>query len=265
MSSLNLLVRHLPSWAKILQENKVSVHISAIPPQPSGDGGREYILCLKVSGKGGVEVFEEPAGSLLPKFCVERHINYDSSFCLFLESSNPLKDIKDVEDWWGGLKAFLICQDYAEQSGLWPIGSGLSHGDAAYEQIAMEEIATPLGWLREVELGVVRSKGWLSENLPRASKNFDRVFNRRSPCPRDCTYKHGKLRKRSCDTPNCVEGCQKQHKPILRTDCPHRDAIEGLILHERKRQSIELKMFDTLRRKKFECCGTMKNCPLAKN
>lgn len=102
------------------------------------------------------------------------------------------------------------------------------------------------------------------DDITRVSKTHDRVLNARTPCPRGCKWKHKLLRQEICTMEGCHSDCKKQHKPILRADCPNRDVIEKLVLHEHRRQEIEARIVDELVQEGNRCCGTMKICQFSK-
>jgi hypothetical protein len=181
---------------------------------------------------------------------------------VFFRSETRLSGSEQAASWWSSLCAFLNNQVYAEKHRVWPLAAGLSHGDAAGEQLAMEELAEPLGWRDELWRGMFRGKGWMSKRLPRVSKAPARVVNARSPCPRGCTWKHKGLRRDSCKTESCYRSCKKLHKPILRAECPHREAIEALILLEHRRREIEARIVEELIAEGKRCCESMNLCPL---
>ncbi len=98
---------------------------------------------------------EQPEHRQLPEFCLERHINADSTFCLYLDFVAKLGDEDAARSWWSSLGTFLNNQIYAEKHRVWPLESGLSHGDAAHEQLAMENLAESVGWKDEDPAGDV--------------------------------------------------------------------------------------------------------------
>lgn len=157
---------------------------------------------------------------------------------------------------------FLLHQEYAQKYGVWPLEGGLSHGDAAQIQEKMEELAAPLGWKEEVLIGIFRRKGWLANSLPKASQRLDRLLNSRTPCPRGCTRQAGSNCPIVChptDTsPEATDG-----KPILRAECPSRSTLERIALLEHRRQKAQNDFIEEMRKDTPDCCGTMKNCPLA--
>jgi hypothetical protein len=262
MNSLRLLLEDRPNWVKIENKNKDGASIVVAPPLAGSIDPIHYYLELALTRKGGVSVREQPERRRFPEFCMERHINPGGTFCLEYGSENKLDDSNAPDRWWSGLETFLHNQEYATKRREWPLAAGLSHGEAALEQLAMEELAKPLGWTDELLGGMFRGRGWLAQNLPRVTKNLDRVVNARTPCPRGCTWKHKSLRKNSCEMDSCNSGCRKQHKPILRANCPNRRVIEEIVLREHQRQAIEAALVANLKEKKIQCCGTMKNCPL---
>lgn len=262
MSSLDRLLRNCPSWVELQDSSGGIVSLIASHSLGGGKPPRAFYLELRRSPQGGIAVFEQDAKRQCPYFCLERHINPDGSFCVFYGSENKIDDDDAARTWWSHLGTYLKNQVYAEKFKLWPLASGLSHADAAVEQIEMEALADPLGWKDEILEGMFRRRGWIANNLPRVSKDISRVLNLRTPCPRGCTWKHKLLRKHSCGLEACLPDCGRQHKPILRADCPHRETIEDLVIHEHRRQRIESEIIDSLYKKGRRCCGTMKFCAL---
>lgn len=265
MSSLSLLLLSKPEWVKVSNQSRTHIEFKATPVLPSGLPGRTYALKLATSIRDGVTVNENPKGSLLPSFCLERHINLDGSFCVFLNSTAPIKDQSQGAAWWAGLNRYLNCQDYAERKRQWPIDSGLCHGDAAHEQIAIEEIAEPLGWLREIRRGIFRKDGWLATDLPRLTKDTQRPVTKRSSCPRGCKRIHGEKRNVCSTLSECGRNCLKSHPNIVRANCPHRKELEEIIVLEHKRLKAEDKFLKAIERRKLKCCKTMDNCPLSRS
>ncbi|MCF7699923.1 E2 domain-associated cysteine-rich protein [Loktanella sp. M215] len=262
MNALGELLQNVPSWVSVQDRQKESAIVLAAPPGVGSAASSGFWLRLEESQHGGIAVSEVQDKRQLPAFCLERHINPDSTFCVFFRSEHPMQAPEGFKAWWSHLGVYLNNQKYASKRGIWPLGSGLSHGEAAHVQVAMEELADPLGWKDDLWQAMFRGKGWLAQRLPRISKRRDRVLNARSPCPRGCTWKHKLLRKGSCHTSVCDQGCGRLHKPILRADCPNRAVIENLVLLENERQRIEARIIDDLRSEGKKCCGTMKRCPL---
>ncbi|PJJ85668.1 hypothetical protein CLV77_0194 [Brevirhabdus pacifica] len=265
MNAVQQLLQSVPEWVSIRERGRETATVLASPPGVGGSFPGGFWLRLEVSVHNGVAVSEVQDQRQLPDFCLERHINPDSTFCVFFRSEYPLEDAEAAKTWWSYLAVYLANQVYAKKRGIWPLGSGLSHADAAHIQVKMEALAEPLGWKDDLWRAMFRGKGWLAERLPRISKQRDRVVNARSPCPRGCTWKHKLLRKNSCQVSYCEPGCNRAHKPILRAECPNQLVIEHLILYEHERQCIEARIIDTLRARDRICCGTMKRCALKSN
>ena len=262
MNSLEQLYRTSPEWAEITQKTRKALSITAAPPKPSGTPAKAgYYVEVRLLDGNRVSVNEQPNRARLPSCCVERHINDDSTFCLHLDSTEPVASTEAALAWWKSLADYLNHQDYASKYRKWPLRGQLSHGNAANIQLRMEALAKPLGWEDELLTSMFRRKGWLAGILPRKAKNGTGLINARSPCPRGCLQKHYPFRKRACQVNSCVAGCSRQHKPILRAKCPHRLTVEQLVLLEYDRRAIESALIDQLRRDKVKCCGTMDGCP----
>lgn len=262
MNSLDYLCHAAPAWVTISKRTNSKLHIVADAPKPSGASGRQYKLIVKALQFDCVQVSENTNKSILPKCCVERHINPDSTFCLHLNSTKPIGDHQVAVYWWQSLGEYLNNQDHASKFRKWPMYAQLSHGDAANIQLEMEALANSLGWREEVVTAIFREKGWLSGVLPRRTKSKRGLVNVRSACPRGCRQKHHPLRAQACRVIECLQGCTKLHKPILRVKCPHRTEVERLVLLEHERRAKDKEIFAHLRRSSFTCCGTMDNCPL---
>jgi hypothetical protein len=259
MSSLDILLKHTPTWVSIdcIGESEVLISADAAPP---GEPPRIFRLRLTHSEGAGVSVAEQPEARQLPFFCPERHINPGGSFCLFLRSERPLESQEQTSAWWHALLSYLGNQVYAERFRIWPLESGLCHGSAATLQIEMETIASPLGWRDEILQGLFRAQGWLSDRLPRSSKDQSWVVNGRTACPRGCS----KLRRRQGVCRSDSNGVPLSgEKPILRVDCPNRSALERIVLLEHARQRIERDLLSSLRLAGATCCQSMRNCPLS--
>ncbi|UTW51917.1 hypothetical protein KFF05_00490 [bacterium SCSIO 12827] len=262
MNSVELLLQNLPPWIEIEARHNGGVKVVATPPLPGGMSSKKFYLELRATDQRGASAIEQMEHRQFPEFCLERHINPDNTFCLYYGSDKFLTNVDAANSWWSGLGSFLANQLYAERRAVWPLAAGLSHGSAAKIQLEMEALAEPLGWKDDVLRSMFRGKGWLAEKLPRRSKTGDRILNSRAPCPRGCTLKHKLFRKDPCGFDECYSDCQRQHKPILRRNCPNRTVIESLIFHEYERRKIEAQIIDKLVAEGKECCGTMKICPL---
>lgn len=263
MSSLNELLQQTPDWIEVKSSSSKRAVLLATSVRDSGAPGAVYSLTVEQLVADRIQVFETPAKRKLPECCVERHINPDASFCLHLNSANPIGSSKTARDWWASLGRYLSNQDYASRFRRWPLHQGLSHGEAAITQIEMEKLADTVGWKNEILSSMFRGKGFLHDSPLRLSKDKKRFVNLRSPCPRGCRRLHFPYRKSSCERSACEPDCQKIHRPILRASCSNRGVIERLNRLELKRRAQEKELLDYLKKSKIRCCGTMKNCPLA--
>jgi hypothetical protein len=263
MNSISLLAHTSPPWVDVVEQQSAKLIFKANPPSRSGvPGARSYDLMV-VSGAEALTVSEIVPGTLVPAFCVERHINPGSTFCLYLNSEHFLRTLDQARYWWSGLQAYLQHQQYAEKFRRWPLDGQMSHGTAANIQLQMEERAAEVGWKQEIAGAIFRKKGWLGGKLPRLTKGGKALVNARSHCPRGCLRKHHPYRKSACTRLDCLPDCRKQHPPILRADCPHRSSVEALVRLEHQRREIDALVIEELRRTGYRCCGTMKDCPLA--
>lgn len=263
MTSLSRLVEAAPTWAEIRKQSKHKLRILVAPPQADGTPAkRSFDLQVEQAGDDQTLVRETARERKLPQCCVERHINEDGTFCLYLDSTKPITDGKEATEWWRGLQAFLSHQDFAEKRRFWP-PNALSHGEAAADtQLKMEKISEPCGWNQEVLDGVFLDKGWLGLDLTRLTKTGDKAVNARGPCPRLCLSRHRPASRKDCSTKRCKSDCPKQHNPIIRADCPNRSSVEELILLEHTRREQEQAFLKYLKDKGVKCCGTMSRCPL---
>lgn len=262
MSAINRLAEAAPDWIEVHKRAAAKLTFKANPPTRSGGPGkRSYELVAEVR-TGELTVSELAPGKDLPKLCVERHINPGSTFCLYVDSEVLPQTNEAARYWWRGLKAYLQHQQYADKHANWPIDAQMSHGPAADIQKRMEDVADEFGWRPELLASIFRKKGWLGGTLLRLGKDRKSLVNARSPCPRGCSRKHYPFRKAACQRVECHASCRKQHPPILRVDCPHRKAVEQLVMLEFARREIEARMIEQLEKDGHRCCGTMKQCAL---
>lgn len=263
MNSIDQLNWVVPTWATIAKRIGNYLNVKACAPMPSGASGRTYELVIKSTKDDKAQVSECTAQPLLPKCCLERHINSDGTFCLHIDSTKPILNSDSAITWWNSLRDYLNHQDYSSRRRKWPIHAQLSHGDAALVQLKMEELAEPLAWKQELLNSLFRGKGWLANELPRRRKDHSKLVNARAPCPRGCHTKHHPYKNQACQRVKCAPGCKKRHHPILRVKCPHRALVEELVLLEHLRRQMEDNVVTELRSKGVQCCRTMDDCALA--
>ena len=183
---------------------------------------------------------EASASPLLPKFCPQRHMNDDGTFCLGLHAEQTLAKKDGANAWWRKLHVFLTCQDTASETRLWPPKIEISHGKAGETEILAENLAETLEMLDEYQLAVREDRGPIAEAVKRIHKSTGRLINGRAACVCNRRYKTGELKlRRQCWRTN--ERCL----PIL----------------EQGRRTEEKNYWNSLKGKQ-PCCGTMDDCPL---
>lgn len=262
MTTLSLVEATRPGWAT-MEGSASTREIRAVPPERDGTPGRTvYRLRVEHDGRN-LEVRESKPGSAIPAFCAERHVNPDATFCLFLGSHHPPLTQDEANLWWQGLLAFLQHQQFADRFGRWPLEAQMSHGKAAGPQRRMDEIANALGWTTEIASSIFRHDGWLAGRLPRLVDNGRRLANARSACPRGCRRLHAPFSRKSCEHGACRDDCGRRHGPVLRCECPNRSSVEELVRLEHLRRQHENAFLHDLKRQGLQCCGTMRDCPLA--
>lgn len=213
--------------------------VIASPPAPDGTPGSDWRLTVEIGEF--LVVRETVSGDRLPAFCPELHVNLGGDFCLGLEAFASCSE-PDVKRFWKATGEFLNNQEFAAKHGYWPSGRWLSHGDGADHQQEAERIAAEAAWADEYAAWIENQEGWLAGPLPRLSKDRSRLVNARSPCPRGCRARRGRI--------------------IVRSGCRHRVAVEGIIRIEYARQAAERDFFESLYRKEKRCCRRMRTCPL---
>jgi hypothetical protein len=71
------------------------------------------------------------------------HINNDGLFCLGLRAGEGIT-VGTAAAWRTKLHSFLHCQETAAESGLWPAGTQISHGEAGDIELRAESAAAGL-------------------------------------------------------------------------------------------------------------------------
>ena len=190
----------------------------------------ELHISLKKDDHTGVPVAgERIRGRTLPGVCPMRHINGDGSFCLGWKEEPwllPL-DPEDAAEWWKRVRGYLVLQEHAKLTRRWPEERGWAHGEAAVYQSQFEKLATglPTAVVEAARQAVFKLSG---------DKNT--VVGRRRPC--------------SCGSGRKVKKCHE--KALVKL-------LELLALSD----GTERSFWESW--KGHSCCGTMDDCPLAKN
>lgn len=212
----------------------------ASPPRASGRPTRSYNLVISASARGHVEVREATTGALLPKFCPQRHMNSDGTFCLGLKAEQALVDGSRTDAWWLKLHVFLTCQDTAFETRVWPPEIEISHGKAGEIEIQAEDLAEQLNMLDEYQLAVREDRGPVAEAVYRIRKSTGHLVNGRAACVCNRRYKTGEL--------------------ILRRQC-WKLSYQCLPILEARRRKEEQDFWNHLKGRQ-PCCKTMDDCPL---
>lgn len=209
--------------------------------------------------------------SKLPKCCIQRHINFDGSFCIGWkpDSKNFINviDLNSAEEWWLHLMAYLRDQYFSGQRREWVSSREWAHGDAAIDQKKALDHADLLGENTKnlVEEGRVSVK-------KRAKKNHKTILN---------VYlddriwyivrsdKNDENFKVVCAKQNCFfhHSSSKKNRPLKK--CSKDNSSGGhhlnavmLARHVHEWHRRENEIISMLKNKKMICCGTMDNCPL---
>jgi hypothetical protein len=186
------------------------------------------------------EVAEQPYHRQLPIFCPERHLNDDGSFCLGLRRNCEVRDEASATSWWEKLSLYLLCQETAHDTGIWPEYAQLSHGKAGEIQQEAENVASELGLLTEYKLAVRYNSGRLIQYLSKVNKAKAVLINGRKKCVCGREDRRGRVKLR--------RKCRKNGEPCV-------------VVLESQRRAAEAQFWEQYKSTK-KCCGTMSFCPL---
>lgn len=227
-----------------------------VPIQPVSGGKARDRFLIDIDDIGGdIQAREAAHGGAghLPKFCPERHINGDGTFCLFWSEEEVAPDDRDrALVWFGVLERFLRNQLVAKRLRRWPQGRGRAHGRAAKHQVAAERLAEAMGgdFAATWKSGEVRVRrlgsGW---QLLRRGQSVARL--------RDGRGDVATLRRTCPFCPPLPKGAG-----LLRNCADHRSKVRDIILEMVAWREEEEAFNRGL--KGVECCGTLKSCPLRK-
>jgi hypothetical protein len=250
-SSRENVAARTPSWFQVLRNSALSTEGAArIPGTPWADTG----LLLIIREDPGPErlarvlrVREALPGSNLPRYCPERHVNPNSTFCLGLDMA-PIKSEDDAEPWWKLLRQFIECQGVAQRTGIWPMRFALDHGEAGKHHQAALQIAEKLEITEEYLSAYLGDSSWIHDFNLRMVDKKNQLINGRARCPRRCL---GRCR-----------GNNHGKRPLLRRECLCRLDIARLMQEEHSRlEKLRIYWRDAVNGG-LVCCGQMKNCPI---
>jgi hypothetical protein len=232
-SAIDFIAGEAPAWAVIKKRRTSSLKFTAQPERDGGTKTRLYVLYAEMNAKGDVSLRELMVGKLLPRFCPERHINSDSTFCLGLRAGSGIDSGEVAQKWWSKVWLFLSCQESAANTGRWPPHAQVSHGDAAEIQLAAEQLAETLGLRDEYANAVEFGSGRIAGDVVQ----FNAARNVLRNGPVSCTCERAGM---------CVE-------------CPNK-SYECLIALEAKRRAAQEEFWRVHQGE--PCCRTMHDCPL---
>lgn len=233
--SIAALADTAPDWAELRLVDGRQAEIDAVLTRSSGAFTRLFELVV-IHLAHEVKVFERVSGKMLPTSCPDRHINDDGSFCLGLRAGEGIAR-ETAEAWWRKLHGFLLCQETAAESGLWPAGAQISHGEAGEIELRAEAAADTLGLLHAYREAVEFDIGPIAASLFKINRATGLLRNGRSACL--CGRK------------------DKRNNTLLRRDC-HRLSCPIVLEHERR--AAAERFWRSMQGR--PCCGTMRECPL---
>ncbi|MEM7068719.1 MAG: E2 domain-containing protein [Pseudomonadota bacterium] len=237
---INELLATCPDWIEVCEQVEREIIVSATPKKPSGKNCRTYKLRIWIEDNR-IEVSESPVGNLLPEACAERHINYGGSFCVGLNIGSKVHDRCSAKKWWLHLGTYLVCQEFACDTGRWPPGKGLSHGEAAVYQLKAERFAAALGKKQDYLDAVEHGVGSLAKAMPEISKTKSQFYKMNARCPLNCKRKDG--------------------SKFTRIECNQLELVYGLVKNERLRRKADADFVATFKAIGIKCCETMEQCP----
>ena len=233
--SLAALERSCPTWAEFRRIHVFEAEVDVVATRRSGAFTRVFELTV-VESAGEIAVSERPVGKTLPACCPDRHINPGGAFCVGLRAGDRISD-RTAPAWWVKLHAFILLQETATETGCWPSGAQLSHGDGADVELAAEVAAEQIGALESYREAVAFNTGPIVAALAKINLASGLLRNGRSRCLCGRTDRRGRA--------------------LLRRDC-HRLGCP-IVLEYKRRVAVE-RFWRSMRDQ--PCCGTMRNCPL---
>ncbi|RTM14419.1 MAG: hypothetical protein E6R08_02440 [Nevskiaceae bacterium] len=233
--SIAALAATAPGWAELRQVDGRQADIDAVVTRSSGAFTRVFELVV-IHLAREVKVFERLRGQTLPTSCPDRHINDDGSFCLGLRAGEGIT-LETAVAWWKKLHNFLLCQETATESGWWPAGAQISHGEAGEIELRAEAVSASLGLLQAYREAVEFDTGLIAAGLSKINRSNGLLRNGRSVCL--CGRK------------------DKRGNPLLRREC---HSFGCPIVLEFERRAAADRFWRSMQGR--PCCRTMRDCPL---
>lgn len=228
------------------------------PPSPSGAPVKAFEI--RIGRRGQCVSAKEGSTGLLPKFCAERHINGDGSFCLYWREVDdlPILTSEDAARWWELLLAFLLRQRAVAKLRFWPgEGDARAHGEAARYQFRAQSAAAALGpgFAARLRAGRFRTR---SRKL--SGHRRIKLFENGVTVAAIAFSPEAKLmtRRAAC---KCEEGARLRRP--ARSCGDHAQVLAEFIVALDMWRTAEVEFYRSIREKKLTCCGTVDGCPLA--
>jgi hypothetical protein len=228
-----------PEWVQV---KYIRVNGVVITTRVRRAGGEECFpvdcLVFEKLDDRSIAVKEETT-NFLPRFCPERHINSDRTFCVGLRAGQIVLDPHAISSWWKKLEGFIALQQTAHETRKWNPRAAMRHGDAGDLQLQGEEISRSLGCEGAFSQALHFHRGPLHRAKQLVREKSDLLVNGRKECP--CGRK------------------SKSGRPNLRKECWKND-LDCLAKILAKIDIAEKKFWENHQDK--TCCGTMESCPL---
>lgn len=238
-STLDLLWETVPGWLVFL--NRRTQQLCGFAGHPETIW-RRAMLSLTIFARGKSAAVRETESVRLPDWCPELHLNADRTFCLGLESL-PITDEAHARQWWADLEVHLKLLSTAVRTRVWPLHSGLAHGDAGRLQSEAQLLSECLSLREDYDCALAGEPNWIADlDMSRVSNNGRRLPSARA-CPCGCKRKNGVA--------------------FSWSRCPTRRKVDRLILLERARRLALAEFWQACRDHGKTCCHRMRDCPLA--
>ena len=202
---------------------------------------RRAMLSLTIFARGNSAAVRETEPLRLPDWCPELHLNADRTFCLGL-GSLPIADETHARQWWADLEVHLKLLSTAVRTRVWPLHSGLAHGDAGGFQSKAQLLSEILGLREDYDCALAGEPKWIADlEMTAVSRMGHRLPSSRA----------------------CPCGCQRRTGAAFSwTRCPRRRKVDRLILLERARRLALAEFWQVCRNHGRTCCQRMRDCPL---
>jgi hypothetical protein len=252
--TFKLLQSVAPNYGATLIDAPEGGHAAITVVRP-GDSKHSFELVVFINGEH-VSVREAPGKGMLPRFCPDRHINRDSSFCLGWGDDDPsvIRDIEAAKRWWAAVYQFLLRQTGANNRRIFPGAEhSRAHGNAAKHQAKAEAAAARISAefsrkaasrkfivRKDAKPGKRRLELWLeNKRIARVSTRSKDLVGGHTLCPCDAT------------PPREIAACGS-----------HAQDLATFILEQHHCNASDRKFLDDLAADGVVCCETLNDCGL---